>query len=223
MPKVKIARKSTLVDMTPMVDVAFLLLLFFMLTSKFKPRDPIQVITPASISTTLLPESKVALITISKDGRVFFGLDDQNKRMQLIQNISDQYKLGLSSDEIKNYGLSSSVGTPINKLKRFLDLTPDQQRSFNQEGIPVDSANEELSQWINYTVNINNNNPKLQFVIKADDNTKFDMVNKVLSVMKKGDHNKLNLITSLKALPEGTPAFESFKKAGGTPAMEAAE
>lgn len=223
MPKVKIARKSTLVDMTPMVDVAFLLLLFFMLTSKFKPRDPIQVITPASISTTLLPESKVALITISRDGRVFFGLDDQNQRMQLIQNISDQYKLGLTSEEIKNYGLASSMGMPINKLKQFLDLAPDRQLSFHQEGIPVDSAGEELSQWLNYTVNINNNNPKLQFVIKADDNTKFDMVNKVLRIMKEGDHNKLNLITSLKAVPEGTPAFESYKKAGGVPATEAAE
>ena len=35
MPKVKIPRKSTAVDMTAMCDVAFLLLTFFMLTSNF--------------------------------------------------------------------------------------------------------------------------------------------------------------------------------------------
>lgn len=215
MPKVKIARKSTLVDMTPMCDVAFLLLLFFMLTAKFKPQDPIKVVTPASISTTLLPESHVALITVSKDGRVFFGLDDQNQRLQLIQNISDQYKLGLSAEEMRNYALASSVGMPINKLKQFLDMTPDQQSSYHQPGIPVDSATQELSQWVNYTVNINNNNPKLQFVIKADDATKFSVIHKVLEVMKKDNHNKLDLITNLKSIPEGTPAYEKFKKEGG--------
>src|SRR5699024_10165710 len=73
MPKVKIARKSTLVDMTPMSDVAFLLVTFFMLTTKFKPQEPVEVITPSAISTTILPESNVAMATISKDGRVFFG------------------------------------------------------------------------------------------------------------------------------------------------------
>ena len=214
MPKVKIAHKSTLVDMTPMCDVAFLLLLFFMLTSKFKPQEPVKVITPTSISTTLLPESHVAMITISKDGRVFFGIDDQNQRLQLIKNISDQYKLGLDGQEMKNYALASSVGMPINKLKQFLDMTPDQQRSYRQDGIPVDSATQELSQWVDYTVNINNNNPKLQFVVKADDGTKFSVIHKVLEIMKQNNHNKLDLITSLKAVPEGTPAYEKYKKAG---------
>lgn len=216
MPKVKIARKSTLVDMTPMCDVAFLLLLFFMLTSKFKPQEPVKVITPSSISTKLLPESHVAMITIAKDGKVYFGIDDQNQRLQLIKNISDQYHLGLNAEEIRNYALASSVGMPILKLKGFLDLTPDQQRAYSQDGIPVDSAHEELSQWVNYTVTLNNNDPNLQFVIKADDNTKFSVIHKVLEIMKKGDHNKLDLITSLKAIPDGTPAFETFKKEGGT-------
>ncbi|TAN21672.1 MAG: biopolymer transporter ExbD [Chitinophagaceae bacterium] len=223
MPKVKIAHKSTLVDMTPMCDVAFLLLLFFMLTSKFKPQEAVKVITPTSISTTLLPESHVAMITISKDGRVFFGIDDQNQRLQLIKNISDQYKLALDGQEMKNYALASNVGMPINKLKQFLDMTPDQQRAYHQDGIPVDSATQELSQWVDYTVNINNNNPKLQFVVKADDGTKFSVIHKVLEIMKQNNHNKLDLITSLKAVPEGTPAYEKYKKAGDTPGNAAEE
>jgi biopolymer transport protein ExbD len=214
MPRVKIAHKSTLVDMTPMCDVAFLLLTFFMLTTKFKPDEPVEVVTPSAISTTLLPESHVALITISKDGRVFFGLDDQNQRVQLIKDISQQYKLGLDAQQVKNYSLASSVGMPINKLKEFLNLTPEKQKEYKQDGIPVDSATQELSQWMDYTVNVNNNNPELQFVIKADDNTKFDVVNKVLEIMKKDNHNKLHLITSMKALPPGTPAYETAKKNG---------
>ena len=214
MPRVKIAHKSTLVDMTPMCDVAFLLLTFFMLTTKFKPDEPVEVITPSAISTTLLPESHVALITISKDGRVFFGIDDQNQRLQLIKNLSDRYKLGLDAQQIKNYSLASSVGMPINKLKQFLDLTPEKQKEFHQDGIPVDSATQELSQWIDYTVNVNNNNPDLQFVIKADDGTKFDVVHKVLEIMKKDNQHKLHLITSMKKIPAGTPAYESARKNG---------
>lgn len=214
MPKVKIARKATTVDMTPMCDVAFLLLLFFMLTTKFKPDEPVKVVTPAAISTTLLPQSEVALITISKDGRVFYGLSDQNKREQLIKNISQQYKLGLNPQEIRNYSLASSVGMPINKLKEFLKLTPSEQKAYHQEGIPIDSATQQLSQWMDYTVNVNNNNPNLKFVIKADDNTKFDVVNKVLDIMKHDNHYKINLITSMKGIPPGTPAYETAKKAG---------
>lgn len=200
--------------MTPMCDVAFLLLTFFMLTTKFKPDEPVEVVTPAAISTTLLPESHVALITISPDGRVFFGLDDQNQRLQLIKNLSQSYKLGLNAEQIKNYALASSVGMPINKLSQFLDLTPEKQKEYSQEGIPVDSATQELSQWIDYTVNVNNNNPSLQFVIKADDNTKFEVVNKVLDILKKDNQHKLHLITSMKTIPPGTPAYESAQKSG---------
>lgn len=214
MPRVKIARKSTLVDMTPMCDVAFLLLTFFMLTTKFKPDDPVEVVTPSAISTTLLPEAHVALVTVSKDGRVFFGLDDQNQRLQLIKDFDQQYKLGLSAEEMKNYSLSSSVGMPINSLKQFLSLSQEQRKEYKQVGIPVDSATDELGQWIRYTLTVNNNNPNLQFVIKADDNTKFDIVNKVLKIMKKQNQHKLHLITSMKAIPPGTPAYESAQKTG---------
>jgi biopolymer transport protein ExbD len=214
MPRVKIAHKSTLVDMTPMCDVAFLLLTFFMLTTKFKPDDPVEVVTPSAISTTLLPESHVALITIAKDGRVFFGLDDQNMRVKLIQAISDQYKLGLSQEQVFNYSLSSSVGMPIGKIGSFLSVPADNRKEFHQDGIPVDSANQELSQWVDYTVSINNNNPDLQFVIKADDNTKFEVVNQVLEIMKKSNQHKLHLITNMKAIPPGTPAYETAKQEG---------
>ena len=69
MPKVKVPRKSTSVDMTAMTDVAFLLLTFFMLATKFKPDEPVVVDTPSSISEIKLPESGIMQITIDKQGR----------------------------------------------------------------------------------------------------------------------------------------------------------
>ena len=75
MPKIKKARVSVKIDMTPMVDVAFLLLTFFMLTTQFRPPEEVQIILPASHSAFKLPESNVMLITLSKDNRIFLGFD----------------------------------------------------------------------------------------------------------------------------------------------------
>ena len=74
MPSVKIARKSTDTDMTPFVDVAFLILAFFMLATKFKPPDPVEITTPNSVSSDKLEQKDGILVQLDKDGRVFFAM-----------------------------------------------------------------------------------------------------------------------------------------------------
>jgi biopolymer transport protein ExbD len=77
MPKIKKARVPVRIDMTPMVDVAFLLLTFFMLTTQFKPPAEVEIILPTSHSQFKLPETDVMTVTISKDSRIFLGFDSQ--------------------------------------------------------------------------------------------------------------------------------------------------
>ena len=77
MPKIKKARMSIRMDMTPMVDVAFLLLTFFMLTTQFRPPEEVQITLPSSHSDFKLPDADVMTLTIAKDGRIFLGLDTQ--------------------------------------------------------------------------------------------------------------------------------------------------
>ena len=79
MPKVKSKRKSTWVDMTAMCDVAFLLLTFFMLTSNFTAKEPIQVNTPSSVSEIKIPEVNVMKIVVDNEGKVFFDLMDKKE------------------------------------------------------------------------------------------------------------------------------------------------
>jgi biopolymer transport protein ExbD len=83
MPKLKKARVGIRIDMTPMVDVAFLLLTFFMLTTQFKPPEEVQIVLPSSHSLIKLPESDVAIITVSRDGQLFMGVDQQGLRVRL--------------------------------------------------------------------------------------------------------------------------------------------
>jgi biopolymer transport protein ExbD len=83
MAKFKPKRMGVRIDMTPLVDVAFLLLTFFMLTTQFKPPEEVTVELPSSHSEFKLPESDVMTITLAKDGRIFLGLDSQRLRGRL--------------------------------------------------------------------------------------------------------------------------------------------
>jgi len=83
MPKFKPNRQSVRIDMTPLVDVAFLLLTFFMLTTVFKPTEDVTIVLPASHSDFKLPETDVMTVNIAEDGRIFLGLDSQHLRKRL--------------------------------------------------------------------------------------------------------------------------------------------
>src|SRR5207244_12901172 len=53
------------IDMTPMVDVAFLLLIFFMCTTQFKPPERVKITLPASNSEAKAPESDIITIAVT--------------------------------------------------------------------------------------------------------------------------------------------------------------
>ncbi|RAJ10849.1 biopolymer transport protein ExbD/TolR [Chitinophaga skermanii] len=207
MPKVKMPRKSTLIDMTAMCDVAFLLLTFFMLATKFKPDEPVTVVTPSSINTQLLPDSDVILITVDDKGRVFFSMDGQPKRKELITNLNTNFNLGLSDREIANFAIGSSIGTDFKNLKAVLDMKPDERKKSPLEsGIPTDSANNELGTWIEYARAAQGNSKLLKYCIKADNATPYPKIEAVLETFKKKGIQKLNLVTDLEAIPPGTAA-----------------
>lgn len=77
MGKVKIKRKSTLIDMTAMSDVTVLLLTFFMLTSTFLQKEPVTVITPSSVSEEKVPTANLASILVSPEGKVFISVSGE--------------------------------------------------------------------------------------------------------------------------------------------------
>ncbi len=77
MPRIKKKRVSVRIDMTPLVDVAFLLLTFFMLTTQFKPPEEVDIALPLSHSEIKLPESNTMTINVAKDGKLYLGFDSQ--------------------------------------------------------------------------------------------------------------------------------------------------
>ncbi|HEV8512460.1 MAG TPA: biopolymer transporter ExbD, partial [Cyclobacteriaceae bacterium] len=85
MSKVKMHRATPSIDMTPMVDLAFLLVTFFMLTATATPDEPVQVSIPSSVSEMPIPERDMIIISIGKDNKVFFTVDGQFTRAKMLK------------------------------------------------------------------------------------------------------------------------------------------
>ena len=113
MPKFKKARVGIKIDMTPMVDVAFLLLTFFMLTTQFKPPEEVQIILPSSHSPIKLPESDVAIITVSRDGALYMGVDQQGLRVRLFgEDAKLKVQVPIELSQLERLLVSARVANP---------------------------------------------------------------------------------------------------------------
>ena len=132
MGKVKIPRKSVSLDMTAMCDMAFLLLNFFILTAKFKPEDPVTVDAPSSISELKLPDVGVMTITVDKDNRVFFGVDGQFIKAEMLNLFAGQYKIGFTEAEKQQFSLLTTFGVPADKLRTILNMSNEER---NKPGV----------------------------------------------------------------------------------------
>ena len=100
-------------DMTPMVDVAFLLLTFFMLTTQFRPPEEVQIVLPDSHSAIKLPESNVMMITLSKDNRILLGFDSQNMRAKIF-GAANQFRgsMEVTTKELPNMLIQARIANP---------------------------------------------------------------------------------------------------------------
>lgn len=210
MPRFKASRKSTWVDMTAFVDVAFLILAFFMLATKFKPDEPVEINTPSSVSTQTVPEVDVLLVSIDKDGRVFFSIDNPEYRRAIIENLNSTRNLGLNESQIRNFLNAPSIGVPFSGLQSLLSLSVDQMSKYHQPGIPVnDSTGGELAFWVRDAIYMAAaKKQKLNLMIKGDNATKYPAFRGVLKAFKMQDQNKFLIVTSAEEPPVGSPLYD---------------
>ncbi len=216
MPSVKIKKHAPENDMTPFVDVAFLILSFFMLATKFKPEEPVEVTTPNSVSSQALPEKDAFMVSIDKGGRVFVSMDNPQSRQLLIENLNQTRNLGLGPAEIKNFINAPSIGVPFSQLKGLLSLDQEEQSTKDlfkkQPGIPCsDTTGGELYYWIRDAL-VAYSGKKLNLLIKADNSAKYPDFKNVLNAFKKNDQNKFLLVTAPEDAPAGSALYVTRQK-----------
>ncbi|MEK6482197.1 biopolymer transporter ExbD [Catalinimonas sp. 4WD22] len=197
MEKVKVKRSNPVLDMTPMVDLAFLLVTFFMLTTKFAADEPVVVDTPSSVSEIKLPDTDMLTVTISQEGKVFFNVDGRQTREKLLYKMGEKYGVSFSAEDIQHFAVMSSMGVPVGNLKEFLASDSESRKHMVQGGVPCDSTHNELADWIVFT---RMTNPKVRIAIKGDGEAPYPVVKKVLNTLQDANVNRFNMITDLEKI-----------------------
>jgi len=205
-------------DMTPMVDLAFLLVTFFMLTASFRMAEPVTVDPPSSIGQITLPDNHI-MVTVDKDGHLFFGISNAAAKTAALRRMSEKYKVSFSEEQIKKFSGLPSIGVEVKDLPRYIDTPENQRSNFKpQKGIPLDSLNNQLRDWISFggaeAVKIYNEakekakasnqefkSEKPRYAIKCDSKTKYLFVKDIVKVFTDLKIYQFNLITGLEANP----------------------
>lgn len=127
MPKIKVRRVGIRIDMTPLVDIAFLLLTFFMMTSQFKPPEEVEISLPVTNSEIPLPESNIMTLSLSKDGRIFLGFTSQRDMTRLFgAENALRSAVEVPKDQLADYLIKARMGN----LKLVTVIKGDKEAEF---------------------------------------------------------------------------------------------
>ncbi len=125
MPAKKLRRIGVKIDMTPMVDVAFLLLIFFMSTSQFDPPQKVPISIPDSHSNLKVPESDVMTIGVSKDNQLLYQIGKNPQEYTDIANLESivteqrrrnpRLRVAIKADKLSDYGTMEDIMAVMQK------------------------------------------------------------------------------------------------------------
>lgn len=207
----KVVKSVPVMDMTPFVDVTLLILMFFIMATKFKPPEPVPIKTPNSVSSQPMPDNNAVLIGIDKSDKVYFSIQsskDPQKAWDIIVRASEARGMPVPADLAKKYQPGDVIGFPFNQLQGYLRLPRDQALKAKQPGIPVaDSASNELFYWIGAAKQVFQGEP-LKYLIKGDNDSKYPAFAAVVDALKRNDEQKYNLVTMPESVPAGTDLYK---------------
>ena len=200
-------------DMTPMVDLAFLLVTFFMLTAAVRVSEPAVVDPPSSASDKLLPKN-VIMVSVDPNGRAFFNVDNPEVRIKVLDRMAAQYKAAFDDKDRKKFGGMASFGAPMAILREYINKDDNQRQQMKNTGIPYDSLHNELKNWIDFgrfesltytktqkekakSLGREFKVEPLRYAIKCDGKTNFILVKQILKTFTDLDIYQFNLITNL--------------------------
>lgn len=213
MPKIKMPKSNPSLDMTPMVDLAFLLVTFFMLTASSKVSEPVVIDSPSSTSDKLLPQN-IIMVTVDEKGKAYYNINNYDVRIKTLEKMGAQYKVDFTKKEKEEFAKMTSFGVPIETLKQYLNMEESERSKVKSPGIPLDSLHNQLGDWIQFgrieaakqartqkekaeSLGREFKYEPIRFAIRADGQANYINVKDVIKVFTDKDIYRFNLITDL--------------------------
>ncbi len=202
MPKLKPPVRTPHIDMTPMVDLFSVLLIFLLLTASFRPSEATVITSPQSVSEKQAPDKDIMTIIINKDGNIFFNIDNgkdsaKHTRVDVLTEMGKQYNVKFTPKELNVFAHLASFGMPMVDFKKWLNASDSKVKEKLQTGIPIDSVNNQPSQlffWVRFARLAN---PNAEVAIKGDGDANYKKVKLVMDLLQENKVNKFNLVTNL--------------------------
>ena len=99
-------REEPSVNLTPLIDVVFLLLIFFMVTTTFREESEIQINLPQASNKPVEHEAQALEVTIDRDGHFFVNqqalintqLDTLKRALRELKSDADNQSVIVSAD-----------------------------------------------------------------------------------------------------------------------------
>jgi hypothetical protein len=135
--------------------------------------------------------------------------------------MSGKYKVGFNGKQMEEFGFMESFGCSMKELPGYIDLSSEERGRARTMGIPYDSTNNELKDWIYYgnvaalntgktlfeeaklkgdSPNANDFKPK--FILRVDGKTLYVHAQNVIDVFRDLNLNNLNFVTSMEMPPK---------------------
>ena len=109
-------KKSIEINVAPLIDVVFLLLIFFMLTSEFTDFKTIDMISPNQSNASIENKNLPIIINLSEE-----GLIEIDKAEVKLENLSEIIQMKLINSKNKKIVISTLNETKINNLIIVVD------------------------------------------------------------------------------------------------------
>ncbi len=208
-------RGAPTIDMTAMVDVAFLLLTFFILTTtKFREDQSVEIDTPSSVSEMLPPADGLMTLAVDRDGKVFVGFSDIETRKEALLRAADEKGFEITETGLNYFTSLEDFGVSFDKreFEKWLNLTNEERKIYVQEGMHATALDtltglgNDVKDWVRLG---RLSDQRMRFAIKGDGNAPYEVVANVISSLQDWDVNMFSLLTDLE---EGTEEAASVAK-----------
>lgn len=168
MPRIKKKRMTFVIDMTPLVDITFLLLTFLMFTAKFKSEaeseQQFTIVRPiASADTSKLPEKDLCVINIA--------IDDKNPQ-----------------DTSYYFGLTNS--NDWEGVRRLVPEIPEVDKTKNL--VKCDTNQTYIGKLVRATLAVRSST---KFAVDADKRVRFKFIEDVMNTLRKNKAFTFNFVT----------------------------